>query len=113
LRYQTTEMVAQNNAKELAFVKMRYKKPLRFKSSLLSQSIDNQILSLEKASDNFRFAAAVAAFGQVIKESAYKGDFDYRKIIDLAESAKGSDTEGYRQEFINLVEKCIKITNNH
>jgi Ca-activated chloride channel homolog len=113
LRYQTTEMVAQNNAKELAFVKMRYKKPLRFKSSLLSQSIDNQILSLEKTSDNFRFAAAVAAFGQVIKESAYKGDFDYRKIIDLAESAKGSDTEGYRQEFINLVEKCIKITNNH
>jgi Ca-activated chloride channel homolog len=113
LRYQTTEMVAQNNVKELAFVKMRYKKPLRFKSSLLSQSIDNQILSLEKTSDNFRFAAAVAAFGQVIKESAYKGDFDYRKIIDLAESAKGSDTEGYRQEFINLVEKCIKITNNH
>jgi Ca-activated chloride channel homolog len=113
LRYQTTEMVAQNNVKELAFVKMRYKKPLRFKSSLLSQSIDNQILNLEKTSDNFRFAAAVAAFGQVIKESAYKGDFDYRKIIDLAESAKGSDTEGYRQEFINLVEKCIKITNNH
>jgi Ca-activated chloride channel homolog len=113
LRYQTTEMVAQNNAKELAFVKMRYKKPLRFKSSLLSQSIDNQILSLEKTSDNFRFTAAVAAFGQVIKESEYKGDFDYRKIIDLAESAKGSDTEGYRQEFINLVEKCIKITNNH
>jgi Ca-activated chloride channel homolog len=113
LRYQTTEMVAQNNAKELAFVKMRYKKPLRFKSSLLSQSIDNQILNLEKTSDNFRFAAAVAAFGQVIKESAYKGDFDYRKIIDLAESAKGSDTEGYRQEFINLVEKSIKITNNH
>jgi Ca-activated chloride channel homolog len=113
LRYQTTEMVAQNNAKELAFVKMRYKKPLRFKSSLLSQSIDNQILSLEKTSDNFRFAAAVAAFGQVIKESSYKGDFDYRKIIDLAESAKGSDTEGYRQEFINLVEKSIKITNNH
>jgi Ca-activated chloride channel homolog len=113
LRYQTTEMVAQNNAKELAFVKMRYKKPLRFKSSLLSQSIDNQILSLEKTSDNFRFAAAVAAFGQVIKESAYKGDFDYRKIIDLAESAKGSDTEGYRQEFINLVEKCIEITNSH
>jgi Ca-activated chloride channel homolog len=113
LRYQTTEMVAQNNAKELAFVKMRYKKPLRFKSSLLSQSIDNQILSLEKTSDNFRFAAAVAAFGQVIKESSYKGDFDYRKIIDLAESAKGSDTEGYRQEFINLVEKAMKITNNH
>jgi Ca-activated chloride channel homolog len=113
LRYQTTEMVAQNNAKELAFVKMRYKKPLRFKSSLLSQSIDNQILSLEKTSDNFRFAAAVAAFGQVIKESAYKGDFDYRKIIDLAESAKGSDTEGYCQEFIHLVEKSIKIVSNH
>jgi Ca-activated chloride channel homolog len=113
LRYQTKEMVVQNNAKELAFVKMRYKKPLRFKSSLLSQSIDNQILSLEKTSDNFRFAAAVAAFGQVIKESAYKGDFDYRKIIDLAESAKGFDTEGYRQEFINLVEKSVKITNNH
>ena len=113
LRYQTKEMVAQNNVKELAFVKMRYKKPLRFKSSLLSQSIDNQILSLERTSDNFRFAASVAAFGQVIKESAFKGDFDYRKIIDLAESAKGSDTEGYRQEFINLVEKCIKITNNH
>ena len=113
LRYQTKEMVAQNNVKELAFVKMRYKKPLRFKSSLLSQSIDNQILSLERTSDNFRFAASVAAFGQVIKESAFKGDFDYRKIIDLAESAKGSDTEGYRQEFIDLVEKCINITNNH
>lgn len=113
LRYQTKEMVVQNNIKELAFVKMRYKKPLRFKSSILSQSIDNQILSLEKTSNNFRFAAAVAAFGQVIKASAFKGDFDYRKIIDLAESAKDSDTEGYRQEFINLVEKCINIMNNH
>jgi Ca-activated chloride channel homolog len=113
LRYQTRELVVQNNAKELAFVKMRYKKTSRFKSTLLSQTIDNQAFSLDKTSDNFRFAAAVAAFGQVAKESNFKGDFDYPKIIDLAQGAKGVDTEGYRQEFIELVEKCVKLTSSN
>jgi Ca-activated chloride channel homolog len=113
LRYQTKEMVAQNKSTELAFIKMRYKKTSRFKSTLLSQTIDNQVISLDKTSDNFRFAAAVAAFGQVAKESNFKGDFNYHKIIDLAQGAKGVDTEGYRQEFIELVEKCVKLTNSN
>jgi Ca-activated chloride channel homolog len=113
LRYQTKEMVAQNKSTELAFIKMRYKKTSRFKSTLLSQTIDNQAISLDKTSDNFRFSAAVAAFGQVTKESNFKGDFDYHKIIDLAQGAKGVDTEGYRQEFIELVEKCVKLTNSN
>jgi Ca-activated chloride channel homolog len=105
LRYQKPINPTNTLSNELAFIKLRYKKPIRMKSNLIIQPIDNQLLDIEKTSDNFRFAAAVAGFGQYIKESKYIDELDLRQIIELAKAAKGADTEGYRQEFIDLVEK--------
>jgi Ca-activated chloride channel homolog len=113
LRFQKPQIAPQNAGKEWLFIKMRYKKPLSTKSILMSESAKLQPLSMEKTSDDFRFATAVAAFGQVLRGSKFKGDFNFNKIIDLAESAKGADTEGYRQEFIDLVKKCIAIEDNN
>ncbi|MEM6358856.1 MAG: YfbK domain-containing protein, partial [Bacteroidota bacterium] len=59
---------------------------------------------LNETSDNFRWSAAVAAFGMLLKDSDYKGDFSYDGIIKLAKMAKGEDEHGYRVEFIRLME---------
>lgn len=107
LRYQANQNSSQSLSNELVFVKLRYKKPLKFKSTLITQSILNEPLNLDKTSDNFRFAAAVAAFGQILRGSEYGKDFNLKNVLHLAEAAKGADTEGYRQEFIDLVQKAM------
>jgi amino acid adenylation domain-containing protein len=71
--------------------------------------IDRDI-SLERASDNFRFSAAVAGFGMLLRDSKFKGDMTYKAFIDLAKNSKGKDTEGYRVEFIRLLETCVLLS---
>ena len=58
---------------------------------------------LAQASNDSRFAAAVAAFGQLLKGGRYTGAFSYDDVIALARSAKGEDEFGHRAEFVNLV----------
>jgi Ca-activated chloride channel family protein len=84
-------------------VKFRYKKPDGDVSKLIVHPlVDNQV-ALENTSDNFRWAASVAAFGMLLRESEYVNSYSYDKVIELAEGARGNDKEGYRIEFINLV----------
>lgn len=109
LRYQTSKNTPQSKSDEWIFIKLRYKKPLKLKSTLITQSVTLKPLDLDKTSDNFRFAAAVAAWGQLLRDSKYNENFNFQKVLDLAKSAKGSDTEGYRQEFIDLVKKAIRV----
>ncbi|MNT83359.1 hypothetical protein D3C72_2232170 [compost metagenome] len=59
---------------------------------------------IDEASDDMRFAAAVAAFGQKLRGSNYGSAIDWDEIADLARSGKGADDSGYRAEFIQLVE---------
>jgi len=54
-------------------------------------------------SDDFRFAAAVAAFGQILRGSEYLGDFDLEAAARLARDSRGEDFGGYRGEFLSLV----------
>jgi len=56
------------------------------------------------ASDNFRFAAAVAQFGLLLRNSEFKEDASWKNILSLAKAAMGKDAEGYRAEFVKLVE---------
>jgi Ca-activated chloride channel family protein len=56
-----------------------------------------------KTSDNFRFSAAVASFGMLLRNSEFVGNATVTSILDLAKNAKGEDVEGYRSEFIQLV----------
>jgi Ca-activated chloride channel homolog len=107
LKYQPnppTTFVSQTD--ELMQLKLRYKKPDETVSQLITQSVMDKSVKLENASNNFRFAAAVAAFGMVLRDSEYKGSANFDEVLRLANQAKGEDKGSYRAEFIRLVESC-------
>ncbi len=104
LKYQTSNL--NNLAKEgdeVATVKFRYKKPDKHKSILLEEVIPFKDQYFNEMSDNFKFSAAVAGFGMLLRDSEHKGNATYKSVIDLAQSSKGKDKEGYRSEFIQLI----------
>ena len=105
LQYQQSEIlpgVMEN--KELASIKFRYKKPDSDKSILMTETIPNVHKPIGQTSENFRFSAAVAGFGMLLRNSEYKGSMDYITVLSLAKASRGNDGDGYRAEFIRLVE---------
>ena len=90
---------------ELAFIKFRFKELNATKSQLIARPIHNpeQVNAFDKASIDFRFAATVAEFGEVLRQSKYIETVDYNSMIKHALQAKGSDPFGYRSEFIQLL----------
>jgi Ca-activated chloride channel family protein len=107
LKYQSTninEYALESN--EVATIKLRYKKPDGYKSKLIEAVVIDDSRTLEQASENFRFSAAVAEFGMYLRKSEFKGDTNIDSILELARSSKGEDEEGYRSEFIRLVKSA-------
>jgi Ca-activated chloride channel family protein len=103
LKYQQTkEPLVTNRSNEWLNIKIRYKEPQGTTSKLIENPVNDKGTLLANTSDNFKFSAAVASFGMLLRDSKYKGDFDFDKVIALAKSAKGKDDEGYRAEFIRL-----------
>lgn len=96
---------------ELAFLRLRFKQPNANKSQLLTTPIYLQHIqpSLKASSDNYRFSAAVAAFGQLLRASSSPSTMTYNDIINLANSAKGKDENGYRAEFVQLVKLAAQL----
>ncbi|MGO7211639.1 von Willebrand factor type A domain-containing protein [Rhizobium ruizarguesonis] len=90
---------------ELAFVKMRYKKPGEDKSALITTPVDdnNAVTTLDAAPQDVRFSVAVAAFGQKLSHVAAVDTYSYQAIADLAAASRGTDTFGYRSDFLGLV----------
>jgi Ca-activated chloride channel family protein len=90
---------------ELAFVKLRYKLPAETTSRLIEQPVraDDALDQIATAPAEQRFAIAVTAFGQRIRGETALDGFGYASIAELANSARGSDPEGYRAEFVRLV----------
>ncbi len=90
---------------EMAFVKIRYKLPNGDISKLISVPVAtaNETSTVDDAPQNMRFAAAVAAYGQILRGGRHTGKYSYDDVINLALSARGEDRFGYRSEFINLV----------
>src|SRR5688572_8270913 len=88
---------------EVITLKLRYKEPAGQKSSLIQTTVKDQVLTANQTSDNFRFSAAVAQFGMLLRNSEFKGKATYDNVLAMAQNAKGKDEEGYRSEFINLV----------
>ena len=86
---------------ELMYVKVRYKDPDGAKSRLLERAVADRPGS---PSTDFRFAAAVAGFGMLLRDSEYAGDLTLNDVVGLAERGRGDDPRGYRGEFIRLVE---------
>jgi Ca-activated chloride channel family protein len=110
LRYAAAKGEANPSAKEFAFVKLRYKLPNQDASKLIEIPLARALLDKATApSADFRFAAAVAAFGQKLRHGAYLGDFGYDRIAALASEGRGSDKQGYRVEFINLVKTAAAL----
>ena len=71
--------------------------------------VQDEHTSLTNTSSNFRFSAAVAAFGMLLRNSAYKAQASFDGVIELAKSAKGKDEYGYREEFIELVGEAKRL----
>jgi len=112
LKYQVNSYnVNYPGTSELLTVKFRYKEPDGHKSKLITQVVLDEDTEIENTSDNYRFSAAVASFGMILRDSEYKGNSSYTEVIEMASSAKGKDKEGYRNEFINLVEACSLMDN--
>lgn len=103
LKYQKTQLV---DSDDLMTVKLRYKQPDGDASKLLVRAVNASEFHGHLPSDNFRFASEVAEFGLLLRNSEFKGSASYRQIIERARQVKGEDAEGYRAEFIRLVEKA-------
>jgi len=110
LKYQQPgQPSAAANSPELLTVKLRYKDPDGDSSKLMVVSANNNEADLAKASTDFKFASAVAEFGMILRDSPYKGTATMNGVWELASEGKGHDREGYRDEFLQLVEQTLKI----
>jgi Ca-activated chloride channel family protein len=105
LKYSRPAEAAQGaNTSELLTVKLRYKEPEGDVSRPLNVGVPDRQASFRNASDNFKFAAAVAEFGLLLRDSRYKGQSSYAGAAELARTSAGADLSGRRAEFVGLVE---------
>lgn len=112
LKYQKGQITNQAGSDELMTVKLRYKRPKEDTSQLLSIVIKDKATKLAKSSNNFKFSAAVAEFGMLLRDSEFKGQASYEHALKLAKEGKGEDLEGYRSEFVQLVKKAALLELN-
>jgi len=89
---------------EVAWLRLRYKRPGEDKSRLIEQAVlAEAATTFDAASDEARFATAVAAFGQVLRQNPHVGAMDFDAVEDMARAARGEDPFGYRSAFLQLV----------
>lgn len=115
LKYQKKEKVTvkPTGSNDLLTVKLRYKAPDKDVSKKMELPfVDNKG---NNVSSDFRFASAVAMFGQLLRDSDFKGNASYDKVINLTKQGLNNDDKGYRREFIRLVEaaKGLERTNKN
>ncbi|PKV62437.1 Ca-activated chloride channel family protein [Pontibacter ramchanderi] len=104
LKYQKTSLDPKaKSSDEMLTMKLRYKEPDGETSRLMTKTVSSQAISATQTSDSFRFSAAVAACGMLLRDSEHKGNASFPMVLELAKNARGKDEEGYRIEFINLV----------
>lgn len=104
LKYQQNNTTSRNFSDELMTLKLRYKQPQGNRSSLISKTVKAEFAEFDQSSNNLRWSAAVASFGMLLRQSEFMGSASYSKVEQWAKSARGVDQEGYRGEFIKLVQ---------
>lgn len=114
LKYQKTKNPSESvkptqNSTELLTVKLRYKLPKEDKSQKLEVPVYAKNINTNLSPD-FNFVLAVAMFGQILRESDFKGDATYDKVLAYAQKGIGEDRHGYRKEFVRLVESVNQLT---
>jgi Ca-activated chloride channel homolog len=109
LRYQNRgdlDLTATAESTELMFVKLRYKQPDGDSSVLLDRTVPDRAGAL---SEDFRFAASVAAFGMILRGSPHAGSASLEAVSQWARASLGEDREGYRREFVQLVDAAAAL----
>jgi Ca-activated chloride channel homolog len=111
LKYQPSKVnvAVTSGGEEIMTIKLRYKKPDEEVSKLITHPVIDSHIDLVKTSDNFRFSAAVASFGMLLRDSEYKQQSSWQQVISMAKSAKGNDVNQYRGEFIKLVQAASSM----
>ena len=111
LKYQISKLTYMaKNSDELLTLKLRYKPPKEDVSKLITSVVRDKVNSIESASKNFNFSAAVAGFAMLLRESKFKGNNDFSSIEELAVNSLGKDLYGYRDEFVSLVKRAKKLS---
>jgi len=98
---------------EMLFVKIRYKDPNGRRSKLLTFPVVDRNRDFDSASRDLRFAAAVAEFGMILRESQHRGSASFRQVLKIAGDSKGWDSKGYRKEFVALVKKAERLSRKY
>jgi Ca-activated chloride channel family protein len=112
LKYQTTSIkpeAASND--EIMTLKLRYKPIKEDASRLISVAVKDSKIKLEKTSDNFRFSAAVAGYGMILRDSKFKNALTLKDVIRIARGSLGKDSEGYRKDFLSMAETTVLLMN--
>jgi Ca-activated chloride channel family protein len=100
---------AARGSNETLTVKIRYKEPAGNDSKLLMFPLVDREQTFARANTDFRFAAAVASFGMILRDSPFKGTATIDSVLAIAEDSLGSDRNGYRREFLQLVQRARQI----
>jgi Ca-activated chloride channel family protein len=108
-------LTKRGHSDEMLTLKLRYKAPdapadVQGTSKLLEFPITDAGKTYAQGSEDFKFAAAVAGFGMILRDSPYKGTATFNSVIELAGEGKGPDANGYRAEFIQLVQQAKAIS---
>ena len=111
LRYGGNHKAKRNHGNELALLRLRYKQPDSDTSQLIEAPVYRKSIKtdLEQTTERYRFAAAVAGFGQQLRGGEYLEGFNYDAVLQLARGSRGSDANGYRGEFIQLVQLAQSV----
>jgi len=113
LKYQDNKKKkASSFSGEIVTIKFRYKAPDGNESKLIVHSVNNESIPFKNVSDNFSFAASVAGFAMLLRNSEYKENAKYSMVLHMAGTSLGKDEEGYRKEFISLVKKAVELQNS-
>lgn len=94
---------------ELFTVKLRYKTPDGNTSKLIEQAVIDKDVPWDRTSRDFKFSAAVAGYGMLLRSSEFLQDTSYDKVITWARLGLGDDEEGYRNEFLQLVKSSALL----
>jgi Ca-activated chloride channel homolog len=106
---ETQKPIAVPVSNDLAIVNLRYKDPDKNESQLFTERVGDRFTSFKDASTDFKFASSVASFGMVLRNSPYKGNATLKSVLELANQSQGTDLDGYRAEFLRLVEKSQQL----
>ncbi len=96
------------SSNEWLTLKLRYKLPDSSKSQLIEKAVQSNVNSFTNASNDLRFAASVAGFGMLLRNSKYKGNMTYDYAQDIGKNARGNDEDGFKAEMVRLI-KTAKL----